>query len=689
MTRVVLLGMFLLYGAFSYPQEENEILLQQQVEREMERTGEIADDDSHWQELEFLRKHPLNLNTVGAEELRNLRLLTELQLNSFLQYRQLLGPFISIYELQSVPGWDLNTIRRILPFIILVDGEGSYQNLFNKKWKDGSHTLLTRWERVISNSDSGNAGQNYLGSPWAIQLRYKYQFKNLLQWGIVADKDVGEPLFRHGMRQGFDFYSFHFFARKIGRFKSIAVGDFTLNLGQGLMQWQNLAFRKSVLALQIKRQGNILRPYHSGGQFNFHRGIAVNWQKGKWELLLFASLRSLSANLKSDSADSTRIYISSLWQSGYFRTDNELMKRNKARMFVAGSSVRVNSPKGYLALNTIAYRFSLPFLKEPEPYNLFAFSGRQLINIGIDYGLTRRNVHVFGETAMDSKGGFATINGLLASLHSSFDLAVLHRSIAPSYRSFFSNAFTESNSPINEKGLYAGINFKPGNAWNLSAFLDVYRFPWLKFSVNHPAAGREYLVQLAYSPQRHISINARFRSEHQPFNYYSPDRNFMAASLLKRKNWRVEIRQDWQKNFRINYRFEIRTEAGEHATRETDFYGFTEFGYRILKKGISAEFRWLYFETGASNNRLYISENGLPYTFTAEQARGRGYRWYANFLWKARALKQFAKKIDMTVALKIAQTVVFERKTPVNNSDRKLLPQDSRFAVQLLLNRLQ
>lgn len=656
MKRVVLLGMFLLYGAFSYPQEENEILLQQQVEREMERTGEIADDDSHWQELEFLRKHPLNLNTVGAEELRNLRLLTELQLNSFLQYRQLLGPFISIYELQSVPGWDLNTIRRILPFIILVDGEGSYQNLFNKKWKDGSHTLLTRWERVISNSDSGNAEQNYLGSPWAIQLRYKYQFKNLLQWGIVADKDVGEPLFRHGMRQGFDFYSFHFFARKIGRFKSIAVGDFTLNLGQGLMQWQNLAFRKSVLALQIKRQGNILRPYHSGGQFNFHRGIAVNWQKGKWELLLFASLRSLSANLKSDSADSTRIYISSLWQSGYFRTDNELMKRNKARMFVAGSSVRFNSPKGYLALNTIAYRFSLPFLKEPEPYNLFAFSGRQLINIGIDYGLTRRNVHVFGETAMDSKGGFATINGLLASLHSSFDLAVLHRSIYPSYQSFFSNAFTESNSPINEKGLYVGINFRPGCVWQLNAFLDVYRFPWLKFRINGPVAGREYLLQVSYSPHRYFSVNTRFRVEYQPFNDYSTDRNFAVPSSLRRKNWSLDIRRDWQKNFRFNYRIEIRKDAIELGEVETAFYGFAEFGYRVQKPGMSAQFRWLYFEAETSDNRLYISEGGLPYTYGTQQLGGRGYRWYVNFLWKARMPNQLVKKIDMIAAVKIART---------------------------------
>lgn len=689
MKTVVLLGMFLLYGAFSYPQEENEILLQQQAELEMERTGEMADDDSYWQELEFLKKHPLNLNTVEADELRNLRLLTELQLNSFLQYRQLLGPFISIYELQSVPGWDLSSIRRILPFVIVVDAESSYQILFNKKWRDGSHILLTRLERSIENYDSLVQEPNYLGSPWAIQLRYKYQFKNLLQWGVVADKDVGEPVFRRGISQGFDFYSFHFFARKIGRFKSIAIGDFTLNLGQGLMQWQNLAFKKSVLALQTKRQGSILKPYHSGGQFNFHRGIAVNWQKGKWELLLFASLRSLSANLKSDLADSTRIYISSLWQSGHFRTHNELMKRNKARMLVAGSSVRFNSSKGYLVLNTITYRFSLPFLKEPEPYNLFSFSGRQLINIGIDYGLTYRNVHVFGETAMDSKGGLATINGVLASLHSSFDLAVLHRSIDPSYQSFFSNAFTENSSPINEKGLYAGISFKPGNAWNLSAFLDVYKFPWLKFRVNSPAAGREYLVQLAYSPRKHIAVNARFRSEHQPFNYNSADRNFMTASLLKRKNWRVEIRQDWQKNFRLNYRFEIRTEAGEQMTRETDFYGFAEFGYRVLKKGISAEFRWLYFETGASNNRLYISESGLPYTYTTEQVRGRGYRWYANFLWKAKALNQFAKKIDVTAAIKITQTVVFEPKTFVTNLVRVAYPKNWDFGLQLMLHRLQ
>jgi hypothetical protein len=689
MKRVVLLGMFLLYGAFSYPQEENEILLQQQAELEMERTGEMADDDSYGQELEFLRKHPLHLNTVGAEELRNLRLLTELQLNSFLQYRLLLGPFISIYELQSVPGWDLNTIRSILPFVVLADAESSSRSLFYKKWKHGNHILLTRWERTIRKNDSVDDEQSLLGSPWAIQLRYKYQYKNLLQWGVLADKDAGEPAFRHGIQQGFDFYSFHFFARKIGRFKSIAIGDFTLNLGQGLMQWQNLAFKKSVLALQVKRQGSMLKPYHSGGQFNFHRGIAVNWQKGKWELLLFASLRSLGANLKSDSTDSSRIYISSLWQSGYFRTDNELMKRDKARMLVAGSSVRYNMPKGYLALNTIAYHFSLPFLKEPEPYNLFSFRGRQLMNIGVDYGLTYRNVHVFGETAMDSKGGFATINGFLASLHSSFDLAVLHRSVGRSYQSFFSNAFTESNSPINERGLYVGISLKPGSAWQLNAFLDVYKFPWLKFRVNSPAAGREYLLQVTYSPHRQIAVSTRFRSEHQPFNYYSTDSNFAFPSSLRRKNWRLDIRQDWQKNFRFNYRVEMRTDAVEQGDGHTDFYGFAEFGYRVQKPGMSAQFRWLYFETGTFGNRLYISEGGLPYTYGTQQLRGRGHRWYVNFLWKARVPNQFAKKIDMIVAFKIAQTIVFERETSVTSLQRTSYSKSMDFGLQLMLNRLQ
>ncbi|MEI2750598.1 MAG: hypothetical protein V9E88_17805 [Ferruginibacter sp.] len=130
--------------------------------------------------------------------------------------------------------------------------------------------------------DSSQATNFYPGSPQRVLVRYKYTYKNLLQYGIVGEKDAGEEFFKGSQKAGFDFYSAHLFARNMGIVKALALGDFTVNLGQGLVQWQSLAFKKGPDVLATKRQAAVLRPYNSFGEINFHRGVGITI--GKKEL---------------------------------------------------------------------------------------------------------------------------------------------------------------------------------------------------------------------------------------------------------------------------------------------------------------------------------------------------------------------------------------------------------------------
>ena len=62
-------------------------------------------------------------------------------------------------------------------------------------------------------------------------LRYKYQFKNLLQYGLLAEKDAGEQFFKGPQKRGFDFSGYHrdMLARRIGK-RLAATGGCTLTL---------------------------------------------------------------------------------------------------------------------------------------------------------------------------------------------------------------------------------------------------------------------------------------------------------------------------------------------------------------------------------------------------------------------------------------------------------------------------
>ena len=77
------------------------------------------------------------------------------------------------------------------------------------------------------------------------------------------------------------FIHFIFFCGMRGIIRALAIGDFTVNMGQGLIQWQTIAFTKSSQALAIKREAACLRPYHSAGEFNFHRGLGITFAERK------------------------------------------------------------------------------------------------------------------------------------------------------------------------------------------------------------------------------------------------------------------------------------------------------------------------------------------------------------------------------------------------------------------------
>jgi DNA uptake protein ComE-like DNA-binding protein len=103
--------------SFSYAQETTVTTTEQQLENLTDNEQAETEDDSFLQQLEFYRKNPMNLNVADEYELKELKILSGLQISSLITYRKLFGNFISIYELQAIPAWDVSTIKKLLPFI--------------------------------------------------------------------------------------------------------------------------------------------------------------------------------------------------------------------------------------------------------------------------------------------------------------------------------------------------------------------------------------------------------------------------------------------------------------------------------------------------------------------------------------------------------------------------------------------
>ena len=83
------------------------VIIEQQLENLTENNEDAeTEDDAYLQEVQHFIKEPLNLNTANESDLELLKILTPLQIHHLLSYRNLLGYFIDIYELQAIPGWD-------------------------------------------------------------------------------------------------------------------------------------------------------------------------------------------------------------------------------------------------------------------------------------------------------------------------------------------------------------------------------------------------------------------------------------------------------------------------------------------------------------------------------------------------------------------------------------------------------
>ncbi|MBC8033104.1 MAG: helix-hairpin-helix domain-containing protein, partial [Chitinophagaceae bacterium] len=209
-------------------QDDRFLETEQQLERAAEKDEQFMEDNTDLEEREHYRSHPLDINRATEDDLKRLLVLTSLQIEHFLQYRKLLGKLVSIYELQAIPYWGPDLIKKILPFI-KAGGEEGYTAVVHR-FSSGESSLLSRFSRIPERSKGylvqNDSSSRYLGSGLRMFFKYKYSYKNLLQYGLVAEKDAGEPFLKEGQRYGFDFYSFHLFLRKAGIVKAAAIGDY-------------------------------------------------------------------------------------------------------------------------------------------------------------------------------------------------------------------------------------------------------------------------------------------------------------------------------------------------------------------------------------------------------------------------------------------------------------------------------
>jgi len=200
------------------------------IEQIAENREEEADFDALADLLQHLSGNPIDLNHTTREELEQLFFLSENQIENLLFYLYRFAPMFSVYELQFVEGFDRKTVENLLPFVTLKQEITQQKYSFPQLLKYGKQQIFSQTRYTLEEKRGyDNEGNRYLGEPFYQSLRYSFQSKNKLFFGVTAEKDEGEPFWTK-KHKGFDFYSAHFQINDVWKFKRIIVGDFRYDL---------------------------------------------------------------------------------------------------------------------------------------------------------------------------------------------------------------------------------------------------------------------------------------------------------------------------------------------------------------------------------------------------------------------------------------------------------------------------
>ncbi|HTL09633.1 MAG TPA: hypothetical protein VL307_15280, partial [Chitinophagaceae bacterium] len=350
---------------------------------------------------------------------------------------------------------------------------------------------------------------------------------------------------------------------------------------------------------------------------------------------------------------------------GYHRTSAENADRNGQRQTAAGAQLKYSGNKLHWGISTVYYRFSKSIEKADRPYNLFALQGNNFINAAIDYSYTFRNLHVFGELATDKNLHPAMLSAAVLSLHSNVDAALVYRKMARAYQSVNANAFTENSSPVNEEGFYAGLSIRPAAAWRLDAYADLARFPWLRYRVDAPSTGKDFLVQLNYTPGKQAAAYIRWKTESKWMNLDDEVFTNHHVSALTKNNVRLQLSIALSRALSLDHRAELIINQAPDSSRPTGhsntqgFLSYLSMACAPARSNWSGNIRLQYFETDGYNERLYAYENDLPYSFSIPFFYDKGIRYYLNLQWDISKIYNASKRKTMRISIggKWAQTI--------------------------------
>lgn len=616
---------------------------------------EPTDEQLEW--LEGLALQPLQLNRMARGELIALPFVSEAQADSIVAYRTAKQGIRSLGELQLISGIDYYT-RRYLSLFVRCDSlplpdeakiaRRDAEHRLGHKFSAGEHEIETRLDVPLyqregyKKPEEPSASNYYTGNALHHTMRYRYTYKREVAYGFTAEKDAGEPVCKRGFYP-YDYLSGYMMLRPSARAWSFVAGDYEVRGGSGLLFGRQYFAGREQIAQAARRAITTFRPHTSSDESNFLRGAAASFAHGAWDVMAFASLRKLDARLSANGDTALTIL-----RTGLHRTVAEVERRRTLPCLTTGAHVGYNRQHFGIALDAYVAHYGKVVWPAETFYNAYYFRGQTATGVSASYFATHRAWTVQGEIAADQKLHVATKHTLAYAPNKRLNFNIQLRCFSPRFISCYGSTLQQGSRVANEQGIIVSMRYRSSHAWELSGYLDFFRFPKPTYTAALSGAkGLEAQMQGKWkvSGRWHLQMSYRLKTRQRTVTGYE--------LLEYRQSHKLRVAALWQNKKReINMQID-----GTLATRQT---GKQAFGGMLSARATFKPSPRLSLKTFAG---IFFTDDyeSAVYAYEPQLLRAASFGAFAYHGARAVALCQWQAWQHLSIGIRLGSTCYFNR----------------------------
>jgi hypothetical protein len=176
--------------------------------------------------------------------------------------------------------------------------------------------------------------------------------------------------------------------------------------------------------------------------------------------------------------------------------------------------------------------------------------------------------------------------------------------------------------------LYFGAKYNL-RKWQFAGYIDVFRFPWLKYGIDSPSSGKDLFLQFFYNPGFAWNMNLRYKFKEKEKNKTEKTVDVISYNSHK---WKYQLDYKPNSGLALKTQFDYNIYLDEFG--KTSGWAISQtIGYKNNHSKFHIDFSFAYFDAINWNNRIYSYEKNILYVFNAPSYYGEGIRYYTTFKW--------------------------------------------------------